>query len=414
MDLQSTPRANRLHIGFYGRRNAGKSSLINLVTGQQTALVSDHAGTTTDPVIKSMELLPLGPVAVIDTAGLDDEGDLGKLRISRTMEMMDRTDLALLIVSAPDAGDTSLERGWLEELKKRKMPVIGVLNQIDRVGSDCVENIRSGLEEDMGIPFTAVSANGREYTAELLSAIVKHAPTDFESPTLVGDIFSRGDAVVLVAPQDIQAPKGRLILPQVQVIRDILDNGGLALTVTFDCFPKLLDSLKELPALVITDSQVFPQVNSILPRDVPLTSFSIVMARSKGDLSTFVRGARVINSLKESDKVLIAEACTHAPLQEDIGREKLPRWLRERVGSGLTVDISTGLDFPSNLNEYALILHCGGCMFTRKQLMSRIIKADAENVPITNYGVAIAAINGILERVIEVFPEFGKEGQKPQ
>ena len=184
--------------------------------------------------------------------------------------------------------------------------------------------------------------------------------------------------------------------------------------MTFDCFPKLLDSLKELPALVITDSQVFPQVNSILPRDVPLTSFSIVMARSKGDLSTFVRGARVINSLKESDKVLIAEACTHAPLQEDIGREKLPRWLRERVGSGLTVDISTGLDFPSNLNEYALILHCGGCMFTRKQLMSRIIKADAENVPITNYGVAIAAINGILERVIEVFPEFGKEGQKPQ
>ena len=409
MDLQSTPRANRLHIGFYGRRNAGKSSLINLVTGQHTALVSDHAGTTTDPVIKSMELLPLGPVAVIDTAGLDDEGDLGRLRISRTMEMMDRTDLALLIVSAADANDTSLERGWLEEFRKRNIPVIGVLNQIDRVRPEEAEKIKSDLEAGLGITFAAVSANEREDRAELLSAIVKNAPTDFESPTLVGDIFNRGDSVVLVAPQDIQAPKGRLILPQVQMIRDILDNGGLALTATLDQFPKLLDSLKEPPALVITDSQVFQQVNSILPRNVPLTSFSIVMARNKGDLSTFVRGARAIYELKESDKVLVAEACTHAPLEEDIGREKIPRWLRERVGSGLTVDISTGLDFPANLKEYSLILHCGGCMFTRKQLMSRMIKADAENVPITNYGIAIAAINGILERVIEVFPEFRKQ-----
>ena len=406
MDLQSTPRANRLHIGFYGRRNAGKSSLINLVTGQHTALVSDHAGTTTDPVIKSMELLPLGPVAVIDTAGLDDEGDLGRLRISRTMEMMDRTDLALLIVSAADANDTSLERGWLEEFRKRNIPVIGVLNQIDRVRPEEAEKIKSDLEAGLGINFAAVSANEREDRAELLSAIVKNAPTDFESTTLVGDIFNRGDSVVLVAPQDIQAPKGRLILPQVQMIRDILDNGGLALTATLDQFPKLLDSLKEPPALVITDSQVFKQVNSILPSDVPLTSFSIVMARNKGDLATFVRGARAIYELKESDKVLVAEACTHAPLEEDIGREKIPRWLRERVGSGLTVDISTGLDFPADLNKYSLILHCGGCMFTRKQLMSRMIKADAENVPITNYGIAIAAINGILERVIEVFPEL--------
>ena len=414
MDLQSTPRANRLHIGFYGRRNAGKSSLINLVTGQQTALVSDHAGTTTDPVLKSMELLPLGPVAVIDTAGLDDEGDLGRLRISRTMEMMDRTDLALLIVSAADADDTSLERGWLEELRKRNIPVIGVLNQIDRVGPEKAEKIRSDLEAGLGISFAAVSANGRGYRAELLSAIVKNAPTDFESPTLVGDIFSRGDAIILVAPQDIQAPKGRLILPQVQVIRDILDNGGLALTATLDQFPKLLDSLKEPPALVITDSQVFQQVNSILPREVPLTSFSIVMARNKGDLPTFVRGARAIYELKESDKVLVAEACTHAPLEEDIGREKIPRWLRDRVGSGLTVNISTGLDFPANLKEYSLILHCGGCMFTRKQLMSRMIKADAENVPITNYGIAIAAINGILERVIDVFPEFREDVRKFQ
>lgn len=412
MDLQETPRSSRLHIGFYGRRNAGKSSLINLVTDQQTALVSSHAGTTTDPVIKSMELLPLGPVAVIDTAGLDDAGELGELRISRSMRMMDRTDLAILVVSAGDSEDISLEKKWIEELKKRKIAVIGVLNQIDRIGSDRAEMIRSDLEAELGIPFTAVSANDRSCRAELLSAIVKNAPMDFESQTLVGDLFERGAAVVLVAPQDIQAPKGRLILPQVQVIRDILDNGGLALTSTLDQFPRLLDSLKEPPALVITDSQVFQQVDSLLPRDVPLTSFSIVMARNKGDLATFVRGARAIRNLKECDRILVAEACTHAPLEEDIGREKIPRWLRQRVGEGLTVDICAGLDFPPNLKDYSLILHCGGCMFTRKQLMSRLIKADAENVPITNYGIAIAEINGILERVTEVFPEFRQDGPK--
>ena len=412
MDLQETPRSSRLHIGFYGRRNAGKSSLINLVTDQQTALVSSHAGTTTDPVIKSMELLPLGPVAVIDTAGLDDAGELGELRISRSMEMMDRTDLALLVISSEDVSDISLEKKWLQELKKRKTAVIGVLNQIDRIDTGTAEKTRSSLESKLGIPFTAVSAKDRSCRPELLSAIVNNAPTDFESPTLVGDLFAPGAAVVLVAPQDIQAPKGRLILPQVQVIRDVLDNGGLALTATLDHFPRLLDSLKDSPALVITDSQVFPQVNSLLSPDVPLTSFSIVMARNKGDLATFVRGARAINGLKETDSILVAEACTHAPLEEDIGREKIPRWLRQRAGEGLVVDISAGLDFPSNLKDYSLILHCGGCMFTRKQLMSRLIKADAENVPITNYGVAIAAINGILERVIGVFPEFKQDGKK--
>ena len=406
MNLQDTPRGNRLHIGFYGRRNAGKSSLINLVTGQQAALVSSHAGTTTDPVIKSMELLPLGPIAVIDTAGLDDSGELGELRVSRSMQMMDRTDLALLVISAEETEDISLEKKWLEEFKKRKIPVIGVLNQIDKIDAGMVENILSELDSKLGVPFTAVSANQRNYRAELLSAIVKNAPMDFESTTLVGDIFEEGAAVVLVAPQDIQAPKGRLILPQVQVIRDVLDNGGLALTVTLGRLQQLLDSLKDPPGLVITDSQIFPQVNAMLPANVPLTSFSIVMARNKGDLATFVRGARAIRDLKESDKILVAETCTHAPLEEDIGREKIPKWLRERVGEGLRVDISAGLDFPENIGEYSLILHCGGCMFTRKQLMSRLIMADAENVPITNYGVAIAEINGMLERVISVFPEF--------
>lgn len=403
MTFEDTPRSNRLHIGFYGRRNAGKSSLINLLTAQNTALVSEHAGTTTDPVIKSMELLPLGPIAVIDTAGMDDVGDLGALRIARSREMMDRTDLALLVVSAPDAGDLSFEKQWAQEFKERKTPVLGVLNKIDGVAPSDAEALREKLAQTLEIPFIALSAHDKNSRGTLMTGIVQNAPTDFESATLTGDLFKAGDAVVLVMPQDIQAPKGRLILPQVQIIRDILDNKGLALSATAEQFPKLLESLKAPPALVITDSQIFPQVNALLSPDVPLTSFSILMARSKGDLGIFVRGARRIATLKESDKILIAEACTHAPLEEDIGREKLPRWLREKVGQGLTVDIATGLDFPANLNDYALILHCGGCMFTRKQLMSRLIKADAENVPITNYGVAIAALNGMLERVVAVF-----------
>lgn len=403
--MQETPRSNRLHIGFYGRRNAGKSSLINLVTGQHTAIVSEHPGTTADPVIKSMELSPLGPVAVIDTAGLDDIGDLGGLRVARSREMMDRTDLAVLVVSASDAEDLTLEKEWVRELKERKTAVIGVLNKTDAIQAGDIEPLGKRLEGELGVVFTALSAFDSKCRAPLLAAIVENAPAAFEAPTLVGDLFNPGGAVVLVAPQDIQAPKGRLILPQVQVIRDVLDNGGLALTVTLDNYDRMLGALRERPALVIADSQVFAAVDKLTPHDVPLTSFSIVMARAKGDLKTFIRGARAIEMLKEGDKVLVAEACTHAPLEEDIGREKLPRWLRQKVGAGLTVEVSTGLDFPPNLKEYALILHCGGCMFTRKQLMSRLIRADAADVPITNYGVAIAQLNGILDRVTAVFPE---------
>lgn len=403
MALTDTPRSNRLHIAFYGRRNAGKSSLINLVTGQQTALVSEHAGTTTDPVIKSMELLPLGPIAVIDTAGLDDEGDLGALRIGRSKEMMDRTDLAVLVIAADTAGDTTREREWLAELRARKTAVIGALNKTDKLAAGEAEALRAKLEAELGIPFVAVSAYDKSSRAALLSAIVKNAPTDFEAPALTGDLYKPGAKIVLVAPQDIQAPKGRLILPQVQVIRDILDNGGSAFVCTADRFEETLAALKEPPALVITDSQVFAQVDKILPREVPLTSFSIIMARAKGELSVFVEGAKAIEKLGPHDKVLIAEACTHAPLNEDIGREKLPRWLRKKAGETLATDICAGPDFPKNLRDYALILHCGGCMFTRKQLMSRIIEAREANVPITNYGVAIAQLNGILDRVTEVF-----------
>lgn len=406
MDLQSTPKSNRLHIGFYGRRNAGKSSLINLMTGQNTALVSRYGGTTTDPVIKSMELLPLGPIAVIDTAGFDDEGELGLLRVSKSKEMMDRTDLALLVISAESVADISFERRWLEELKLRKIPVLGILNQIDRLDCACRSSVKTKLESVLGIEFLALSALDSQNRAELLSAVIKHAPCDFESASLIGDLLPPNSIVLLVMPQDIQAPKGRLILPQVQVIRDILDNNGLVFSATAENLPLMLSSLKEKPALVITDSQIFAYVNSVVPRDIPLTSFSIIMARNKGDLSAFVKGARAIENLKENDRILIAEACTHAPLTEDIGREKIPRWLKEKVGAGLSVDIAAGIDFPKNIEDYSLIIHCGGCMFTRKQLMSRLIRAEAAGVPITNYGVAVAAINGILDRVTEIFPEI--------
>lgn len=405
--MQETPRANRLHIGFYGRRNAGKSSLINLVTAQETALVSEFAGTTTDPVIKSMELLPLGPVAVIDTAGLDDVGELGRLRKARTREMMDRTDLAVLVVSAAETENLAFEKDLAHELKEKNIAVVGVLNQIDKISPGQIDELAKKLRDELGMEFVPVSATDKSCRGALLTTIVNGAPSKFEAATLVGDLFQPRQAVVLVAPQDLQAPKGRLILPQVQVIRDVLDNGGLALTATADNYGHILGALKEKPALVITDSQVFAEVDALTPPDVPLTSFSIVMARAKGDLDAFVRGAAAIENLKESDKILIAEACTHAPLTEDIGREKLPRWLRRKVGAGLTVEVATGLDFPPNLKEYSLILHCGGCMFTRKQLMSRLIKAEAEGVPITNYGVAIAQLNGILPRVISVFPKTG-------
>ncbi|NLV81854.1 MAG: [FeFe] hydrogenase H-cluster maturation GTPase HydF [Synergistaceae bacterium] len=403
MNLNETPRSNRLHIGFYGRRNAGKSSLINLMTGHKTALVSEVAGTTTDPVIKSMELLPLGPISVIDTAGLDDEGILGELRIARSKEMMARTDLAVLVIPALSTENIEQEQLWLSELRSQNIPIIGVLNQIDKVDPTHMTSLKERMEKELGIPFILVSALNKSYRADLLSAIVQNAPTDFESPTLVGDLFSPGDRIVLVMPQDIQAPKGRLILPQVQVIRDILDHDGLVLAATTDKLPELLNSLKEPPNLVITDSQFFKEVEILLPKTVPLTSFSIVLARNKGDLGLFIRGAETIENLKETDRVLIAEACTHAPLTEDIGREKIPRWLRAKFGKKLQIDVVSGIDFPKNLKEYALIIHCGGCMFTRKQLMSRLIEADGMNVPITNYGLTIAYLNGILDRSVEIF-----------
>lgn len=393
-----TPKANRLHIAVFGKRNAGKSSLVNALTNQSLSLVSDTPGTTTDPVGKAMELLPLGPVMIIDTAGLDDEGALGELRVKKTKEVMDKTDLALLVFTS-DSTDYTLEKQWYKELKERNISIVGVLNKID-----IQETSLEKLSEEFSIPFVKISAKDKKNIGDLKDAIAKYSPTDFELPTIVGDILKPKARVVLVAPQDLQAPKGRLILPQVQVIRDILDNDAMALTVKDTELEDLLASLKDKPDLIITDSQIFKKVNALVPKDVPLTSFSILMARYKGSLEMFIKGAKAIDTLKEGDKILIAEACTHHALKGDIAREKLPTWLQEKAGCQLDIRVNSGADFPEDLETYKLIVHCGSCMFNRKQLMSRLIKAESLAVPITNFGIAIAHINGILPRVTSMFP----------
>ncbi|MCB2293262.1 [FeFe] hydrogenase H-cluster maturation GTPase HydF [Clostridium algoriphilum] len=395
--MQQTPNSNRLHIAIFGKRNVGKSSLINALTSQDIALVSSLAGTTTDPVYKAMELLPIGPVVLIDTAGLDDEGEIGELRIKKTKEVMDKTDLALLVIDG-DGADLSFEKVWYEDLKERKIPVVGVINKIDK-NDILIEHIQKVID----ISFVKVNAKDRLNIDELKKAIMAAAPEDFEKSTIVGDIVKPKAKVLVVAPQDIQAPKGRLILPQVQIIRDLLDNDAMALVVKDSELDDILASLKEKPDLVITDSQVFKKVNAIIPKDVPLTSFSILMARYKGDLNTLVKGARAIDTLKPGDKVLIAEACTHHPLEGDIGREKLPMWLAEKVGGKLDITVCAGSSFPEELSGYKLIVHCGACMFNRQQLMSRIKKANIVELPITNFGIAIAHINGILDRVLSAF-----------
>lgn len=392
-----TPKANRLHIGIFGKRNSGKSSLINAISQQQIALVSDVPGTTTDPVYRTMELLPIGPVVLIDTAGLDDVGEIGLLRVKKTKEVMDKTDFGILVFGSPDC-EFEDEKKWFKELRDRKIPVIGVINK-----SDIMEIDEAELKKHFDIPFVKVSAKEGENIFELKKLIWENAPVDYERKTIVGDIVSRGGMVVLVAPQDIQAPKGRLILPQVQVIRDLLDNNALVLTVKDDELKAALGRLSGKPDLIITDSQVFHKVNGIISEDIPLTSFSILMARYKGELRDYVDGAKAIDSLRPGDKVLISEACTHHALEGDIGRQKLPNWLQERAGGSLNINVSSGVDFPEDINEYKLVLHCGACMFNRKQMLSRILKCRQMGVPITNYGIAIAHLNGILDRVIKVF-----------
>jgi len=394
--MQHTPNANRLHIAIFGRRNVGKSSLINAITGQDIALVSNISGTTTDPVYKAMELLPLGPVVIIDTAGIDDQGEIGTLRVKKTKEVISKTDIALVVFSSENT-ISPMEHEWVHMLKDANIPVLGVINKID-IHDPALEPYQS--EFDMS--FVKTCTSDPTSIERLKTELFNHVPF-YEKDTILGDLIEPGDLVLLVAPQDIQAPKGRLILPQVQTLRDILDHKGLALTVTDDNLEEILSKIKHQPDLVVTDSQVFEKVNKILPKSVPLTSFSILMSRYKGDLETFIVGAYAISKLQNHDKVLIAEACTHHPLQGDIAREKLPRWLKEYTGKEIETVVKAGIDFGDDLSEYQLIIHCGGCMFNRKHMMSRIIQAKNYKIPITNYGTAIAYMNGILDKVTGMY-----------
>lgn len=348
----NTPRANRLHISIFGRRNVGKSSLINAITGQNIALVSEQPGTTTDPVYKTMELLPIGPVVFIDTAGLDDRGKVGKLRIKKTKEVIEKTDLAILVFETKQK-DVKLEEKLILNLKERKIPVIGVVNKMD-----ISDNISKKIKK-LSIPKVNVSAYKRTNIDKLKKLIQIYAPVDFEQDTLVGDVIKPKSIVLLVTTQDIQAPKNRLILPQVQTIRDILDNNSMAYITKVDQLKESLTNLTKKPDLIITDSQVFDKVKEKVSEDTLLTSFSIIMARYKGDLRTFIRGARCISDIKPEDKILIAEACTHHVLKDDISREKLPRLLEKEAGGKLLIDIVSGGDFPEDLSCYKLILHCG-------------------------------------------------------
>ena len=397
--MQETPRGGRLHIALFGRRNAGKSSLINALTGQELAIVSPVAGTTTDPVYKAMEILPIGPVVLIDTAGLDDEGELGAKRVAKTMAVLARTDLALLVLD-PEQGLNQIEQELVETIKQKQLPVIVVINK-----TDLYEAVPDFSEQLPGIPAVKVSARTGRGLTELKQAMVQHAPKDWTAPTIAGDLVPTGELALLVVPIDLAAPQGRLILPQVQTIRDMLDHDCLTMVVKERELKAALSKLKEPPALVITDSQVFLKVDADTPPGVPMTSFSILFARYKGDLATLVSGALAVENLEPGDKVLIAEACTHHRVADDIGTVKIPRWLRQSVGGELDFHWSSGLELPSDLASYKLIVHCGACMINRREMLSRMMAASAAGVPIVNYGVLIAYVLGILRRALEPFPE---------
>jgi len=398
--LPRAPKSFRLHIAFFGRRNVGKSSLLNAITRQQVSIVSPQAGTTTDPVEKPMELLPLGPVLFIDTAGLDDTGILGDLRVAKTRQVFDRTDLGVLVAEAGLWGE--YEDLILSELEARKIPVVVVFNKIDAAPAQ--PDVLATLEKRKikTVPVSALTGAG---IADFRQALLDTAPADFvNNPAILGDLVGPGEMAVLVVPIDKEAPKGRLILPQVQSIRDLLDSDAYCLVVKERELKSALARLKAPPKLVVTDSQAFLKVAADTPRDVPLTSFSILFSRFKGDLITQVQGALAIETLKTGDRILIAEACSHHPIGEDIGRVKIPRWLTQYVGGKLDFQTVQGHDFPADVTPYKLIIHCGACMWNRREMLSRILRCRQAGVPITNYGLAIAYSLGIFERALEPFP----------
>ena len=397
--MEIAPKGLRLHIGIFGRRNVGKSSFLNAVTGQHVAIVSETAGTTTDPVEKAMELLPIGPVLFIDTAGIDDIGELGEKRVEKTRKVIERTDVAVLVTQS-DCWD-QYETGLLDTFRTRDIPVIVVFNKNDLGSPDptLVAKLQAqGLRTLQTCSLTNSSAG------DFKRALIDIVPASFlEPPAIVGDLVGPGGMVVLVVPIDLEAPKGRLIMPQVQTIRDILDSDAYCAVVKERELKDLLDNLKRKPDLVVTDSQAFLKVAGDTPDDVPMTSFSILFARFKGDLQTLAEGATAIDRLKPGDKILIAEACAHHPIGEDIGRVKIPRWLTQYVGGKLEVVINSGQDFPDNLADFALVVHCGSCTFNRRQLLTRIMKCKQAGVPITNYGLCVAYSLGIFDRALAPF-----------
>lgn len=393
MGLNETPSADRLHIGFFGRRNAGKSSLVNTFTGQELSVVSDVKGTTTDPVRKSMELLPLGPVVIIDTPGYDDEGALGEMRVRKTKQVLNRIDIAVLVVDATE-GMKECEEELLALIQKKNIPYLIAFNKAD---------LLEEVPED-GAKSIYVSAVKHQKIEELKEKTGELVKTDAGKLQLVGDLIHPDQLVVLVIPIDKAAPKGRLILPQQMVIRDVLEADASAICVKEYELRGLLEKLTEKPALVITDSQVFAKVSADVPADIPLTSFSILMARYKGFLEMAVEGVRAMEHLKDGDKILISEGCTHHRQCDDIGTVKIPRWLKQYTGAQITIETSSGRDFPEDLSPYALVIHCGGCMLTEREVRYRMKCAEDQNVPITNYGTVIAYMQGILQRSLGIFP----------
>ena len=396
MGLNDTPKSDRIHIGIFGRRNAGKSSIINAITSQNLAVVSKVKGTTTDPVQKAMELLPLGPVMIIDTPGIDDEGELGKMRVEKSYQVLNKTDIALLVVDGNE-GLTQCDKDLIEEIKKRKLPYLIILNKSDEVCN------RYDIENSIW-----VSAETKENIWELKERISKLVPNENMTLKIIGDLLDPEDIVVLVVPIDSAAPKGRLILPQQQTIRDVLEAGAISVVTRDTELPQTLKALGKKPKIVVTDSQAFGRVKNDVPEDILLTSFSILFARYKGDLGEQIKAVKAIDSLKDGDYVLISEGCSHHRQCDDIGTVKIPRWLKEHSGKKINYEFSSGTEFPRDLSKYKAVIHCGGCTLNEKEMKHRIAVAKEQNVPITNYGIFIAYTQGILKRSLQAFPEIAK------
>lgn len=394
--LNETPSGNRLHIGIFGKTNSGKSSFINAFSGQKVSIVADVAGTTTDPVYKAMEIYPLGPCILIDTAGFDDEGELGALRIEKTELAAQKTELAIILFCEEEMKQ---ELKWYRYFKEKQTPVIPVLSKTDLYTQEQREHLIELIRKTTGENVCSISAQTGEGIRELKELLARKIPEGYGNRMITGNLVTENDLVMLVMPQDIQAPKGRLILPQVQTLRELLDKKCLVMSVTTDQYLAALKALSKPPKLIITDSQVFPYVYENKPQESMLTSFSVLFAAYKGDLPYYIEGAKAIDTLNENSHVLIAECCTHAPLKEDIGREKIPKMLKKRFGETLKVDLVSGTDYPSDLTPYDLIIQCGACMFNRKYVMYRIDRAKEQQVPMTNYGVTIAHLTGILNHI---------------